>query len=345
MSYRATRIVTAVLAWSLAGTAAFAQSNVAELASRRLLLERAEAARNAGDHAAALDAATRAGQIEMSPSVRLFIVEELEHLGRLAEAFGAADLCLREVETNTAARNRDAVRERCRAMQAGLRARVGQVVVSVPSPAPAQLRVVIGGAALNPALFGVPMIVTPGDVEVAATAAARVPWRTTVRVVAGATVPVRVELPEAAVEAPPVAVAAPDTPSRPIPPQATAPAPASHGGTQRALAWSRAGGAVLFVGGGVAAVLVERGATNFLLDATNNCRGTRDALTGTCRDHANTEGLGQALAIAGFVTGGVLAATSVVLFLTAPRSRAAVASRVLCGLATGMTGAECAWRF
>jgi len=341
------RSLAAFISTVLASSIAVAQTS-AEVAARRLLLERAEAARNTAHHAEALDLASRAGQIQMSPSVRLFIAEEEEQLGRVAEAFGSAERCLSEVETNTASRNREAVRERCRALQTNLRRRVGQVVVAVPAPAPAGLRVTVAAIPLNPALYGAPMVVTPGDVPVAATADGRHPWSTTVRVAAGATVPVQVSL-EAMTPAATVGAPAQPPPAAPsLGPVATLPSSpppttSSRGSAQRTLAWVAVGGAVALVGGGVAMTLLQDSASDYLVDTANNCRGSREALTGTCLDRANTEGTAQTLSIVGYATGGALAVTSVVLFLTAPSAPRSVATA--CGVGPGSVGVSCAMTF
>jgi hypothetical protein len=331
---------------------AVAAQSSAEMAARRLLLERAEAARDAGRHAEALELAARAGQIHMTLSVRLFIAEEQERIGQLAAAFGSADLCLREADSDVAARHREAVRERCRVLHVGLRARVGQVIVQVPTTPLPDLRVTVAGDPLNPAHFGAPMIVSPGDVPVTATAAGRTPWQASVRVEAGGSQTVRVELAPIEPPPPPVVTVAPTPPPRvvataPSPPPAVAPPRSPVGSnTQRTLAWAAAGGAAAFVIGGVVASAVQTGATDYLLDANNNCRGTRDVLVGECLDRANTEGAAQAVSIVGYTVGAALAVTSVVLFVTAPAGeRRRAASSASCGVGPGSAGVSCAFRF
>ncbi|MEI8256154.1 MAG: hypothetical protein WCJ30_10835, partial [Deltaproteobacteria bacterium] len=108
--------------------------NDAEVAARRNLLEQAQAARVAGDHARALDLANRAGRLQMSTSLRMFLAEEQQAVGQFSGALGTAELCVREAERDPALRNRDAILARCNELRAALRPRVGFVTVTVPEP-------------------------------------------------------------------------------------------------------------------------------------------------------------------------------------------------------------------
>jgi hypothetical protein len=193
MSHSNVRAVLTALVL-LAGTRGAHAQSEQEIAARRLLLEQAQAARSAGDHGRALDAALRAGRIQMTPSVRLFIAEEQQQVGQLAAALGTAELCVRETERDTTVRNRAAILNSCRAIATQLRPRVGLVTVRVPSPAPPGLRVTVGGNVLNEALYGVPYVVDPGTVVIEATAADRTPFRQEVSVAAGQTLDVNVDL-------------------------------------------------------------------------------------------------------------------------------------------------------
>lgn len=318
-----TRLIVFIAALSVP-TVASAQTS-ADLAARRLLVERAEAARHAGHDAEALDLAQRAAQIQMTPSLRMFIASEEMQLGRLAEAFGSADLCLREVEANPAALNHDAVRDACRGFQSELRTRIGQLVVTVPTPTPEGLRVTVAGTALNPALYGAPTVVTPGDVAVATTANGHQPWTSTVHVTAGETANARAEVG--------AAIATPITPH----PVETRPS-----GTMRTLAWVAAGGAVLAFGGAAIALALREGEVSDHAAASCTMNDTREVCT-SALSNGDTE---QALAITGFAVGGALAVTSTVLFLTAPsRPRAVMTSSVHCGAGPGVVGLACVASF
>lgn len=177
----------------LVPTITIAQSP-ADLAARRELILQAQQARDSGDHARALDLATRAGQIQMTPSLRLFIAEEQNATGQLAPALGSADQCVREAERDPTIRDRATILQVCRELAASLRTRVGRVVVRVPSPAPEGLRVTVAGNELHEAFFGVPYVVTPGNVVVEASAQGRPTFRREVHVEAGSTVEVPLDL-------------------------------------------------------------------------------------------------------------------------------------------------------
>jgi hypothetical protein len=181
------------VAVALAATRASAQTEQ-EMAARAQLLEQAQAARTAGDHARALDAATRAGRIRMTPSVRLFIAEENESAGHLAEAMSSADLCVREATRDATLRNRDAILGSCNEIAGRLRGRVGQVIVNFNGSTPPGLRVTVAGAELSDALFGVAYMVNPGTVPIDAQAPGYAPFHRDVPVAAGNTVNVGIAL-------------------------------------------------------------------------------------------------------------------------------------------------------
>ncbi|MBI5515037.1 MAG: hypothetical protein HY909_14775 [Deltaproteobacteria bacterium] len=195
MRRRSLTLALALALGLLRPAAGQAQVDPATLAAtRRDLIRQAQDARAAGDHARALDLASRAGQLGMSPSLRRFIAEEQQATGLLAEALGSAEQCVREAERDTASRTRDEHVAACRALVTALGPRVGRVVVQVPEP-PEGLTVRVGAVQLPRAVWGVAHMVTPGAVVVEATAPGRRPFRQEVRVTEGAqeTMTVRLE--------------------------------------------------------------------------------------------------------------------------------------------------------
>jgi len=172
---------------------ASAQSE-AEVAARRLLVEQAQQARTAGDHARALEQARRAGEIQMTPSLRFFIAEEHAALDHVGEAFGTADLCVREAERDPALRNRDAILAGCRGVMDTLRSRIAIIVVRVPQPAPQGLSILVQGQPLAASSYDRPMVVAAGSIAVEATAQGQPPFRTTVTLAAGASEDVQIAL-------------------------------------------------------------------------------------------------------------------------------------------------------
>jgi hypothetical protein len=176
---------------------ASAQTSPAEIA-RRELLDQAEAARATGDHARALDLATRAAQLRVTPSLRLLLAQEHSALGHVLDALDQSSTCAREAAADTAMNNRERILDACRALSASLAPQVGHVVVRV-SNAPDGSVVRVAGAELNAALWGVGYPVVPGEVDIDAQAPGGAPAHRTVTVAAGATVEVEMVVP-----APPV---------------------------------------------------------------------------------------------------------------------------------------------
>ena len=176
-------------ALSLVPAVSAAQS-AAESAARRVLLDQAATARAGGDHARALELAERAGRLSMSPSLRMFIAEEQLAIGRFAPALGTADQCVRETERDVGANNREAILARCRALLTELRPHVGYVTVRVADSRPADLRITVSGDVISDALYGVPYVVTPGDVVIDAVGTGIQPYHQTVTIAAGASIDV-----------------------------------------------------------------------------------------------------------------------------------------------------------
>ena len=134
---------------------------------------------------------------------------------------------------------------------------------------------------------------------------------------------------------------APDWNTREVVPVPVAPPPAgpAPGGTQRVLAWTTAGVAVLGVGVGVAALVLRNNAVAQWNDPSCLANGrTRLENCAPDRDSALTAG---AASIGGFVAGAALAVTSVVLFVTAPSARDARTARFGCGPGPGDVGITC----
>lgn len=163
-------------------------------ATRQLLLEQATQARVANDWPRALELARRAGQLQMTPSVRVFIAEAEQATNQLPAALVTASTCIREAEADVNLRSRDVILARCRELRAALLARVGHVVLRVPSPSPAGLRITVAGATVPEALYGLPYVVQPGEVSISATAQGREPFTRTLTVTPGQEVPLEIAL-------------------------------------------------------------------------------------------------------------------------------------------------------
>ncbi len=346
------------------GAQAHAQTGQ-EIATRRELLESAATAREHGHHAEALDLYIRAGQIEMTPSVQAFIADEQMEVGQLAEALGAADLCVRDIDRDPSVHNREVIRAHCLSLQNDLRPRVGRLVVEMPTPTPPELHITVAGRVLNPALYNVASVVTPGDVPVVAIVGHGDSAQTvtvTTHVAAGATATAHVILPTpVSTHPPPEAVPVTTTPTVPVavpatvvpaPPVTPTPVPIAEahegGGTVRALAWTS--GIVAFgalVGGAVALGYQHSYASDFNGPSGTGQYRVSDCLVAgsgcaTTQGQANTA---QSLAWVGFITGAVLAGVSTTLFMLSPSDSHTTHTAFACGDGPGLVGVSCTTTF
>jgi len=190
---------------ALVGVAPIARAqSAADLAARQELVVQADAARERGEHPRALDLATRASLIRMTPSLQLLIAQEQRQLGQLVEAYASGLACARGAVADPGLRNRESIRATCEALSRELDPMLGRVRVRLPADAPPDTQLRVAAAEVPAALRDQPRLVTPGAVVVTATAAGRVPFRRELRVAAGSTPEVDVTLaPElAAVETP-----------------------------------------------------------------------------------------------------------------------------------------------
>jgi hypothetical protein len=185
----------ALLAALSAPTVSAAQSNAVsaqDAAVRRQLISDAQRAAAAGNHEQAFNLAERASQIEMTPSLRLFLAQEANVLRRFVVAIGHADLCLREVGAMPTLNNRQRIVDGCTSAQTAANAAIGRVLLRVPSPAPAGTTVTINGNTVNPATWGVAMPVDPGTLRVVARANGMETFELELNVASGQEQPVNV---------------------------------------------------------------------------------------------------------------------------------------------------------
>ncbi len=121
---------------------------------------------------------------------------------------------------------------------------------------------------------------------------------------------------------------------------AIAPRPSS---LTRTLAWVAAGGAAVFVVGGVVAYAVGAPAAERWND-DQQCLRPGQTREDVCGSDGSTARTMSAVEITGFVGGGALAALSAVLFLTSRRSPSGAAA-LSCGGGPGDVGVACVGRF
>src|SRR5262249_45346285 len=144
-------------------------------AEARNLMEEARTARAAGDHAKALSLASQAGEIRMTPAVRLFIAEEQRKVGDIAGAMSNAEACSREA-AGSKLPDRDAILRSCRALVGTLQQSAARVVVTVPGPPP-EVQITVNGRVFPESLYGQPYFLEPGPVRVEAKAPGHRPYQ------------------------------------------------------------------------------------------------------------------------------------------------------------------------
>lgn len=147
---------------------------------RRITLERATRAAEEGHHEEALTLAQRAGEIRMTPSVRMFITQEQRRLGQNLAALRSAQACLRELRAQPVA-NGEAIQARCQELFDEAAQRTGTLTLQWQAPIPDGLRVRVAGEEIDRASLPLPINVDAGVVEVECTAPHYLPFRTTVR--------------------------------------------------------------------------------------------------------------------------------------------------------------------
>lgn len=162
---------------------------------RQALTIQARQAMIAGDHSKALSLATQAGQIRMSPSLRLFIAQEQNEIGQLAPALSNAELCVFEATKDKALKKRKEILRTCKDLMAHIQKFAGRITVSLPTPVPPQVRVLIGSQEVEESLFGRPYPIRPGAIHVEATAPGCLPYQRELEIEAGDEVTVTVSLP------------------------------------------------------------------------------------------------------------------------------------------------------
>jgi hypothetical protein len=154
---------------------------LAERPERAELIQMAQEAKAAGDHARALRLGREAGEAKMTASLRRFLVEEESALGMWLDAYSDAQKCTREAALEPPSPNHDAVLIGCRTLLHALRDRVGLLVFDFPTPPPADLRVTVDDRLVDDPLTETEHPTSLGEVVIEATASDRASIRRTVR--------------------------------------------------------------------------------------------------------------------------------------------------------------------
>jgi hypothetical protein len=182
----------------------------AELPSRQTMLDEAQKARDAGDHERALSLASRAGEMRMTPSVRLFIAQEQRAVGQLANSMNNAELCAREAIADKTLRNRQTIISNCRSLISKIQNSAARILILISDPIPYKLQVSVDGHVLPETVYGKYYFTTAGKVTLEASAPGHLPFRKELVVESGKEATVTIEMSRDFGTPPPAPVQAPE---------------------------------------------------------------------------------------------------------------------------------------
>jgi hypothetical protein len=270
----------------------------------------------AGQTAQACTKFAAAAELVSTAGVRLNLASCYEKIGRTASAWTRYDEALtiaeRSGDTAAAAFARDA--------KAALSPRLSYLAITVPTEAfLAGLVVTRDGEKIPPAAWGAAIPVDPGDHQIVATAPGHDKWSTVTNV--------NGEKTRASISVP-VLKATPAPPAPPEPVPVTSPPPAKSGMWSGPGAVQREAGLIAaglgVVGLGVGAVFgVEMLSNKQTASSPGYCN------TADCGSKSQSAVSDGNIATAGFAAGGGLLVLGVALFVSAPTSPKATATRIV----------------
>jgi hypothetical protein len=268
--------------------------------------------------------------IRLQPSgvgAKLALADCFERQGRLASAWTSYVIAETAAETAGQAERQKKAHEKATALKPML----SQVTITVaPDANIAGLVIMRDGSPIGTPQWGVPVAIDGGKHTIAASAPGRKGWSTTIDVApskdsANVAIPL---LQSESAESPPSSRVGAREPA-PLPPVAPPEVP-----MQKMLGFAAIGAGAIGIGIGAGAGIAAM--------------GKHSNLAATCPDHVCTN-QGDAihsymtmtsLSTAGFVVGGVLAATGVVLLFTAPKPRSMRQASIAPILGVGFVGAK-----
>ena len=320
MITRSFLVISLLFAGALTPSLALAQTSDADKATARDLTIEGYRALESRDYTAALDRFTRADALYHAPSVILGLARAQVGLGKLVSAQELYSRAAHEtLPPSASTASKKAVRDAQRELEA-LSLRVPSVIIRVKGSDAA--RVTLDGVEVRSAALGVKRPVDPGKHLITASAAGLATREITVTLAEGKSESVTLELKPRPTEAPPavvVALTAPAmTPPDPIPPE-TGPIPAP-GSTRRALSFVALGlgGAGLLVGGITGGIALSEHGEIADSCAEGHCSLPQQSTLQPKIDAYETMGAASTI---GFIAGGALAATGVILILTTPGAK------------------------
>jgi hypothetical protein len=340
MNMRCFLVATLLLSGALTPTLALAQSSDADKATARDLTIEGYKALETRDYAAALDRFSRADALYHAPSVILGLARAQVGLGKLVTAQELYNRAAHEpLPPNASTASKKAVADAQKELDA-LSRRIPSVIINVKGSDAPQVK--LDGIEVRTAALGVKRPVDPGKHVITASAAGLATSEVTVTVAEGKSESVTLELKPRQAEPPPVVAVAPVAkpatvvpiqPQAPPPPAMTPPPPVApepdqitaHGSSRKTLGFIAVGvgGAGLLVGGITGGLALSKHSELTEACGDNLCP---QAQMGTLKPKIDAYETVGAVSTIGFIAGGALVATGVILILTAPRSKTTQAS-------------------
>jgi hypothetical protein len=289
----------------------------------------------AGDYARAADRFDRAYEIDHAPSLGLWVARSLERAGRLIAASAryhelSQQRLPADANTKDRAAQRDAQSERQQ-----LLARIPSIVVTIDGAAKEAVSVSINGQPLASSSLGLQRQVDPGHVLVRGVTAEGV-VESSIELGEGEVKPVRLSFGAAGSTPAPATRPAAHVPREHAGPPLMSPEPLT----------SRAGGGrrvVGYVAMGVGGAALLTGTVFGVLSLNDEARLIDSCPRSRCPPSLSSKvdayESRKTIATVGLISGAALAATGIVLYLTAPRAeRSAALGVVWLGNAAGLRG-------
>jgi hypothetical protein len=333
MKARPILLATLLLSSALAPTLAMAQGADADKATARDLVIEGYRALQSKDYTAAADRFTRADALYHAPTVTLGLARAQVGLGKLVSA---QELYYRTAHDplppNASTAIKKAVSDAQKELDA-LALRLPSVVINVKgNDAP---RVTLDGIEVRVASLGVKRPVDPGKHTITASATGFASSEVTVNLTEGKSESVTLELTPRQAEPPPIVAIAPaakpptaaplpsPAPPTPAPVAQAQPEPASdqikeNGSTRKTIGFVAigVGAAGLLVGGITGGLALSKHSDIEKSCPEGHCPAGQEAAFHSAIDSYNAMGT---ISTIGFLAGGALAVTGVVLTLTAPK--------------------------
>lgn len=324
------RALAACLVFSAAPTTALAQPSKDAAATAQRLFDEALASMKAGKYADACPRLAESQRLDPGMGTKFRLAECYEGAGLVGSAFSLFN----EVAADAVKAGRADREKQAKERASTLKPRVPWMTIAVPLAIAGieGLEVKRDGELVARGEFDRRVPVDPGAHTITATAPKKKPWQTVVRALEGGVIEVKLSALEDEGDkpspAPPAPVAAPaQAPPRAPPPPPAAPPPAapeaSPGGGQRIAGIVVGSAGLAGVAVGAALGVVAKSSWDRALGGCQNGDKTR-CPEAAIADGNSAKGLATGSTV-GFVAGGALVATGLVVLLTAPSKKASSA--------------------